>query len=63
MQSKISVGQVLVKVRSAKQIQASQDNGRKGKGPVSVVGKRHSSMNAFKHGGYSDRYGASGTKP
>ena len=63
MQSKLSVGQVLVKVRSAKQLQASQENGRKGKGPVSVVGKKHSSMNAFKHGGYSDRYVPVGQNP
>ena len=63
MQSKLSVGQVFVKVRSAKQIQASQDNGRKGKGPVSVVGKKHSSMNAFKHGGYSDRMVPVGQNP
>ena len=63
MQSKLSVGQVLVKVRSAKQLQASQENGRKGKGPVSVVGKKHSSMNAFKHVGYSDRYVPVGQNP
>ncbi len=63
MKSKLSLGQVLVKVRSEKQIQASQDNGRKGKGPVSVVGKKHSSMNAFKHGGYSNRYVPVGQNP
>ena len=63
MQSKLSVGQVLVKVRSAKQLQASQENGRKGKGPVSEMGKRHSSMNALKHGGYSDRYVPVGQNP
>jgi len=63
MQSKLSVGQVLVKVRSAKQLQASQENGRRGKGPVSEMGKRHSSMNALKHGGYSDRYVPVGQNP
>jgi hypothetical protein len=63
MKSKLSLGQVLVKVRSEKQIQASQDNGRKGKGPVSVVGKKHSSMNALKHGGYANRFVPLGQNP
>ena len=63
MISKLSIGQVLVKVRSAKQIQASQDNGRKGKGPVSEMGKRYSSINSFKHGGYSDRMVPVGQNP
>ena len=63
MQSKLSVGRVLVKVRSAKQLQASQENGRKGKGPVSEMGKRHSSINSLKHGGYSNRYVPVGQNP
>ena len=49
MQSRVSIGQVMVKVRSAKQIEASQKNGLKGSGPISPIGKLRSSMNAFKH--------------
>ena len=42
--------------RTAKQILASQQNGRLGKGPQSELGKRRSSANAIKHGGYAERF-------
>ena len=51
MKSKISIGHVLVKVRSAKQIEASQINGLKAQGPRTLEGKVRSSLNALKHGG------------
>ena len=60
MQSKISVGQVMIKVRSAPQIQASKTNGSMSRGPSSNQGKKRSSLNAFKHGGYAHQYVALG---
>jgi hypothetical protein len=63
MESKISVGQVTIKVRSAKQIQASKTNGSLTRGPSSDLGKKRSSLNAFKHGGYSLQYVALGEDP
>ena len=42
--------------RTAKQILASQQNGRLGKGPKSDLGKSRSSANALKHGGYAERF-------
>ena len=60
MQSKISLGQVVVKVRSDKQIQASQTNGSLSQGPSSKQGKQRSSLNALTHGGYAQQYLALG---
>lgn len=63
MKSKISIGHVLVKVRSAKQIEASQINGLKAQGPKTLEGKVRSSVNALKHGGYSQKYVMLGEDP
>ena len=63
MLSKVSVGQVMVKVRSAPQIQASKTNGNMSRGPSSDQGKKRSSLNAFKHGGYARQYVALGEDP
>ena len=63
MISKLSVGQVIVKVRSAKQIEASQKNGIKGLGPITSIGKLRSCMNAFKHGGYAHQFVTLGENP
>ena len=63
MQSRVSIGQVMVKVRSAKQIEASQKNGSKGLGPITPIGKLRSSMNAFKHGVYAHQFVTLGEDP
>ncbi len=63
MISKLSIGQVMVKVRSAKQIEASRSNGRLAKGAVTKEGKHRSSMNALKHGGYAHRVVPIGQNP
>jgi hypothetical protein len=56
MLSNLSTGQVSVKVRSAKQKDASRANGKLAKGAVTNEGKLRSSMNALKHGGYAERF-------
>lgn len=63
MLSKVSVGHVIVKVRSAKQIQASKTNGSLSRGPLSDLGKQRSSLNALKHGGYAHQYVVLGEDP
>lgn len=63
MQSKISLGHVVVRARSGKQIQASKTNGSLSQGPSSKQGKQRSSLNAFKHGGYALQYIALGEDP
>jgi hypothetical protein len=42
--------------RSPQQILASQQNGKLGKGPQSKEGKKRSSANALKHGGYAEYF-------
>ena len=63
MISKLSIGHVMVKVRSAKQMEASRSNGRLAKGAVTKEGKYRSSMNALKHGGYAHRFVPIGQNP
>lgn len=63
MISKLNIGQVKVKVRSAKQIEASQKNGAKGSGAITPRGKLRSSMNALKHGGYANQFVTLGEDP
>jgi hypothetical protein len=63
MLSKINIGHVMVKVRSAKQKEASRSNGRLAKGATSEEGKHRSSMNALKHGGYANRFVPLGQNP
>ena len=63
MLSKLSVGHVVVKVRSSKQIEASRQNGLKAQGAVSQEGKIRSSLNAIKHGGYAERFVPLGQNP
>jgi hypothetical protein len=63
MLSKVSVGHVIVKIRSAKQIQASKTNGSLSRGPLSDLGKQRSSLNALKHGGYAHQYVVLGEDP
>ena len=63
MLSRLAIGQVLVKVRSAKQIEASKRNGSLGLGPLTETGKQRSCLNAYRHGGYSNKYVALGEDP
>jgi len=43
------------KPQSAKQFEASRNNGKRSNGPTSEAGKRRSAQNAYKHGFYSNR--------
>ena len=63
MLSRLAIGQVLVKVRSAKQIEASKRNGSLGLGLVTETGKQRSCLNAYRHGGYLNKYVALGEDP